>query len=1044
MRLSRFRCLLDTVLVLFGARAKSLPARLAAALIAVAALAAAASATAEAAPLYPDLRTLPPRDLRFDRTDVSFDGSGQFHNVLRFTNTVWNAGPGRLENRGEIDPQTLTGPAFQRVFDSGGGFTEYAVGGFYWHAQNHNHFHYDDWGRYELWDRPDFDAWIASGRTQGAADLHGTKTTSCVMDEEFFTTLPGTPFPAVYPSGGCLLDDDDELIQGLSVGWGDTYDYYRDEQWIDLDQGSLADGQYVLRSVTDANNKIYESAGKADSTRESAINNEGIVYFTIDDGEIVDTDTPTGTVAINNVDASTGVKKVTVKVTGRDDVSEVDQVRVSADGINWRTHNYTSSGSTPTAIICDLTDPAIGGGPNEGVRTIYAQFKDGSGKWGNTESDTILYDPSADGPSAYSDAVLADEPAAYWRLGEPSGTTANDSAGSNTGTYGAVPGQGADSLVPGDPANAAAAFDGVDDANVYGVWPLALGGVAVSDAPAIEPSDEVAVEAWIEPQQFRSAGSYSGLVVKPEAYSLQFNGSRLEFTIMRDSVRYRARAAPGAIQLGQAYHVVGTYDGSQVRLYVDGEQVASTPLTGVIGQSDQGLSIGAWNGSTEFADSVIDDVAVYGAALSAQQVGDHWDIGSEPPTPPDPTVATPSDLTATTASQTRIELRWDDDADNETEHVIERDSSAAFSSPETTVLGEGETAYSDTGLTPGTTYFYRVKARNASNESGWSNVANATTTAPPPPPADGYGQMVLADDPESHWRFGEPSGNIAIDQRAINPGAYANSPALGVPGLLVDDGGNTAVAFDGVNDYMSVSDSNSLEIASPLTLEAWIDPDTVGAPGDIATIVSRTGSYALRLNGSALVFELTTLGGPQQLSTGAGAIEAGKPQHVVATYDGTTRRLYLDGIEVEEAPLAGANESPGAFFVGSAGGLSGFFDGTIDEVAVYSKVLGADRVKAHYEDGSSVDLDPPVNPPTEEPPVTPPTVDPPTTPVQPTCQRALTSRSQARRRFDAAVKRARAAKRPVVKSRRQKVVAQRKKALRLARAHVTRVCASAR
>ena len=1005
--------------------------------VAAAAIATATPAGAEAAPLYPDLRTLPPRDLRFDRTDISYDYSGNYHNVLRFTNTVWNAGPGRLENRGDINPTTLAGPAYQRVYDTDGTFAEYAVGGFYWHAQNHNHFHYDDWGRYELWDRADFDAWIASGRTVGEADLRGTKTTSCVMDEEFFTQLPGTPFPAVYPSGGCLLDDDDELTQGLSVGWGDTYDYYRDEQWIDLDQGSLADGQYVLRSVTDPNNKIYESPGKSDPAREAAQVNEGLVYFTIDGGQIVDTDTPTGTVAINNVDESTGVKKVTVKVTGRDDVSEVDQVRVSADGVNWRTHDYTSSGSTPTAIICDLTDPAIGGNASTGTRTIYAQFKDGSGKWGETESDTILYDPSADGPSAYSDAVLADEPTGYWRLGEPSGTTANDSAGSSNGVYGPVPDQGADSLVPADPANAAAAFDGDDDR------------VAVAHAEPIAPAEQVTVEAWVEPGQLDVNGIYSGLVVKPEAYSLQLNGPRLEFTIMRDTVRYRARAAIGAVEPGETYHLVGTYDGAQVRLYIDGEQVATTALTGEVGESDRDLSIGAWRDGVEHAEATIDDVAVYDTALSAAQVEDHWEIGSEPPTPPDPTVDAPSNLTATTASQTRIELRWDDNADNETEHAIERDTDASFGSPATIVLGEGETAYSDTGRTPATTYHYRVKARNVGNESGWSNAASATTTAPPPPPDDDYGQLVLDDDPESLWRLGEPSGTVAIDQRAINPGGYANSPGLGAAGLLAGDGDDSAVEFDGDDDYMSVASSSSLGIDAPLTLEAWIEPDAVGGPGDVATIVGRTGSYALRLNGSALVFELTTLAGPQQLSTAAGAVAAGEPQHVVATYDGTTRRLYLDGVEVEGAPLAGAIDSSGALFVGSGSGLSGFFDGTVDEVAVYSKALDADRVEAHYEEGSGIDIDPPPDPdpdppsgPGDQPPdVTPPAADPP---LAKPCQSAIGSRTLARRRLDAAVKRARAARRPVVKRRRQKVVAQRKKALRHARAHVTRVCASAR
>jgi hypothetical protein len=1012
--------------------------------IAAAAIATATPAAAEAAPLYPDLRTLPPRDLRFDRSDVSFDGSGQFHNVLRFTNTVWNAGPGKLENRSQIDPDTLTGDAFQRVYDSNGSFTQYPVGGFYWHAQNHQHYHYDDWGRYELWDRPDFDAWIASGRTQGQADLRGTKTTSCVMDEEFFTQLPDTPFPAVYPSGGCLPGDDNLLVQGLSVGWGDTYDYYRDEQWIDLDQGSLADGEYVLRSVTDPNNKIYESSGKSDPAREEAIVNEGFVFFTVDGGEIVDTDTPTGTVAINNVDESTGVKKVTVKVTGRDDVSGVDQVRVSADGVNWRTHNYTSSGSTPTAILCDLSDPAIGGSPNDGVRTIYAQFKDGSGKWGETESDTILYDPSAGGASAYSDAVLADEPVGYWRLGEPSGTTANDSAGSNAGVYGPLPQQGVDSLVPADPANAAAAFDGDDDR------------VAIPHAEAIAPEEQVTVEAWVEPDELPltddpvEAPLFAGLVVKPGAYALQLFGSRPEFTMVRGEDRIRARAPIGTVSAGSAYHLVGTYDGANVRLYVDGEQVGATPLTGAIADEERDLSIGAWRDGVEHVDAVVDDVSVYDMALSPAQVEEHWEIGSEPPAPPDPTVDAPSDLTATTASQTRIELRWDDNADNETEHVIQRDTSAAFGSPATILLGEGETAYSDTGRNPATTYFYRVKARNAGSESEWSNVASATTTAPPPPPDDDYGQLVLADDPVSFWRLGEPSGSVAIDQRAVNPGGYANLPGLGAPGLLAGDGDDTAVDFAGADDYMSVALANQLGIAAPLTLEAWIQPDDVG---DVSTIVARTGSYALRLNGSALVFELTTLG-PQQLSTAPGAIEAGEPHHVVATYDGAMRRLYLDGVEVEAAPLTGAVASTGSFFVGAGNVLSGLFDGTIDEVAVYSKTLAPDRVKAHYEEGSGIDLDPPVDPPIDpgDPPAgdpppatTPPATTPPAkTPLAKSCERAIGSRTLARRRLDTARQRARAARRPAVKRRRQKVVAQRKAALRLSRAHVTRVCASAR
>ncbi len=996
-------------------------------LIAVLGCAAAAPGVAQAALAYPDLRTLPPRDLRFDRADVSYDGSGQFHNVLRFTNTVWNAGPGRLETRGDIDWDTRSGPAYQRVYDDGGGgFTEFAAGSFYWHAQNHQHFHYDDWGRYELWHRPDYDAWIASGRTEGEADLRGTKTTSCVMDEEFVTQLVGTPFPAVYPSSTCLPSVGSDLVQGLSVGWGDTYDYYRDEQWIDLDQGSLANGQYVLRSVTDPNNKVYESPGKANAERESQVVNEGVLYFTINAGAIVDTHAPTGTVAINNVDPSTANKKVTVKVTGRDDVSGVDQVRVSADGVNWRTHNYSTSGSTPTSIICDLTDPAIGGSGSTGTRTVYAQFKDRSGKWGETESDTISFDPVEGGPSAYSDAVLSDDPVGYWRLGEPSGTTVNDSAGDNPGTYEGGAQLGADSLVPADPVNAAVQLDGSNDR------------VSVENAPELTPTGQVSVEAWIKPDQVPSSG-FRGIVVKPETFALQFNNGRLEFTVVQNGVRRRAQAPPGTVVAGQTYHVVGSYDGAHVRIYLNGAPAGSLDLTGGIGPDAGGeLSIGSWDDRQEFVDGTVDEVALYDEALSPARIDDHYDVGSEPP---DDSVAAPTNLSAMTASQTRVELRWDDNADNETEHVIERDTDASFGSPDEILQGEGATAYSDTGLTPGTQYFYRVKARNSGSESGWSNVANATTSSTPPPVGDGYAQVVLGSDPISYWRLGESAGTTAVDQRAINPGSYTNGPALGVPSLLPEEDANTAVGFDGIDDYMVVANSASLAVSSPLTLEAWIDPAALPAAGEVATVLGKSGSYALRLNGSQLVFELVQLGVPQTLAAPAGAIVAGKAQHVVATFDGDVRRIYVDGDEVAQATLpGGATASAGGLFVGSSGGLSNFFAGTVDEAAIYSNALGADRVEAHHQEGVGVPKIPDVGEPPKPPVVNPPKAGP----SAKDCRSAKAKQKRWATLVKSTRKRVRAARRPAIKRARTKVLNHRKAALRRATVRAKRTCSAVR
>ena len=61
------------------------------------------------------------------------------------------------------------------------------------------------------------------------------------MDEEFIGDLPGHAVPGVATRrAGCSPNSPGMMIQGLSPGWGDTYDYYRSEQWIDLGPQGIA------------------------------------------------------------------------------------------------------------------------------------------------------------------------------------------------------------------------------------------------------------------------------------------------------------------------------------------------------------------------------------------------------------------------------------------------------------------------------------------------------------------------------------------------------------------------------------------------------------------------------------------------------------------------------------------------------------------------------------------------------------------------------------------------------------------------------------
>jgi hypothetical protein len=88
--------------------------------------------------------------------------------------------------------------------------------------------------------------------------------------------------------------------------------------------------------------------------------------------------------------------------------------------------------------------------------------------------------------------------------------------------------------------------------------------------------------------------------------------------------------------------------------------------------------------------------------------------------------AAPSNLIATAASTSQINLTWTDNSSNETSFRIER-SADGVNFNEITTVGPNVTSYSNTGLTSSTTYYYRLRASNDAGNSAYSNTASATT-----------------------------------------------------------------------------------------------------------------------------------------------------------------------------------------------------------------------------------------------------------------------------------------------------------------------------
>ena len=86
--------------------------------------------------------------------------------------------------------------------------------------------------------------------------VRSTKISFCVIDTDRpFPSLPGSPRPGYYPAGSA--DCDRDSIDGLSVGWSDTYGYFLPGQQLNVT--GLRRGRYCLVSTADPSNLLRES-----------------------------------------------------------------------------------------------------------------------------------------------------------------------------------------------------------------------------------------------------------------------------------------------------------------------------------------------------------------------------------------------------------------------------------------------------------------------------------------------------------------------------------------------------------------------------------------------------------------------------------------------------------------------------------------------------------------------------------------------------------------------------------------------------------------
>lgn len=202
------------------------------------------------------------------------------------------------------------------------------------------------------------------------------------------------------------------------------------------------------------------------------------------------------------------------------------------------------------------------------------------------------------------------------------------------------------------------------------------------------------------------------------------------------------------------------------------------------------------------------------------------------------------------------------------------------------------------------------------------------------------------------WRFDEGSGMTAFDSAGYgNNGNLVNGPIWTTD---TPSGKGNALLFDGVNDYVAVPITPSLQPQQTLTLEAWIKPDSLFTGGDAGIVILGRSAYYFSYFSNGAIGTYWYGKNPQGwYSTAAGTVSANNWHHIAAVWGTSTVKFYIDGTQkTSESSTGNGLPAQGVVWIGAEkSGTARQFKGILDEVRIYSEALSAFEVQKHYAEG---------------------------------------------------------------------------------------------
>ncbi len=477
--------------------------------------------------------------------------------------------------------------------------------------------------------------------------------------------------------------------------------------------------------------------------------------------------------------------------------------------------------------------------------------------------------------------------------------------------------------------------------------------VSIPKSSTLDVGAQVTIEFWMNADISTPIGSGIVGLVGSDFYGIEVGGSPLG-VIMFMSVNGGATfpATPGVVfPAGEWHHIAGTYDGAKLQLYLDGQPAGNAvSVTGPISPmlADSFVTIGSEDGRTTCGDCIgtryfkglIDEPTIYNRALSGGEIAAIYNAGlsGKCPTSAGPaiyvqptgqtvTAGTIVSFSVTAGGTPPLSYQWQFNGTN-----------LAGATTNAQTLANVQVSQSGS---------YTVQVTNL---YGSVVSSNAVLTVNLPPPC-----AVVSTGLVSWWN----AEGQALDSRGTNNGILVNGATF-APGEV-----GQAFSFDGVNDYVQIPKSASLDVGNQVTVEFWMKADPSTPIGSQIVGLVTSDFYGIEVGGSPLgvCMFMSVNGGGSFPTTPSVVFAAGEWHHIAGTYNGTNLQLYIDALPVGPPTAASGPISPmlaNSFVtIGSesgrttCGGCGGrYFKGQIDEPAIYNRALSASEIQTIYAAGA--------------------------------------------------------------------------------------------